>query len=296
MDAALEEWLEREARYVHEALRTADAYVYAEPVDEDYVDAFIQQMERRVEERDFFLWYERTGKDLELEEDPGRRAPESLDEMFCDECGGFQFVVGVKGDAHYCSGCWDDLGLADQEQLTAYADGSEPARYALVGCGSDKQDDPATARDLYTSPYFAKKRRFAEELCGDWWIVSAKHGLLDPNDHVEPYERSIDDVDVAAWLDDVEEQIAADVEPDVSEGATEVWMLVGRRYLDAADRRGRTLRHVLNGLDTTVYYPFGQTEGQQWLDHVVEAGEPAMPFHVFDEGQRSLARYADDDP
>jgi hypothetical protein len=86
--------------------------------DENYVDVFIEQLERCTGERVFFLWYERIGKDLEFEDDLDRRSPESLDEMFCDECGGFQFVVGVKGDAHYCAGCWDDLGLADQEQLT----------------------------------------------------------------------------------------------------------------------------------------------------------------------------------
>jgi hypothetical protein len=50
VDAPLDRWLETEARYVREALRTADAYVYAETVDENYVDAFMQQMERRTEE------------------------------------------------------------------------------------------------------------------------------------------------------------------------------------------------------------------------------------------------------
>jgi hypothetical protein len=51
MDAAFERWLEREARYVREALRTAEAYFYAETVDENYVEAFMQQMECRTEER-----------------------------------------------------------------------------------------------------------------------------------------------------------------------------------------------------------------------------------------------------
>jgi len=73
-------------------------------------------------------------------------------------------------------------------------------------------------------------------------------------------------------------QITADLEPDVTEGRAEMWVLVGRRYLDVYDRRGWTLCHVLNGLYTTVYYPFGQTKGigeqQQWLDRGVVTGEP----------------------
>lgn len=102
-------------------------------------------------------------------------------------------------------------------------------------------------------------------------------------------------MDIAAWLDDIETQISADVEPRSSEGDTEVWVLVGRRYLDATDRRRRTLRHVLTGLDATVYYPFAQTEGigdqQQWLDRVVENGEPAMPYEIDTPGQQTLGRY-----
>lgn len=37
-------------------------------------------------------------------------------------------------------------------------------RYAMIGCGQQKQDTdkPVSAEDLYTSPYFSCKQRYAE--------------------------------------------------------------------------------------------------------------------------------------
>lgn len=51
----------------------------------------------------------------------------------------------------------------------------------LVSCVKTKKDEPATPKDLYTSTYFKKMRSYAEQHHDDWWILSAKHGLLDPN-------------------------------------------------------------------------------------------------------------------
>lgn len=64
---------------------------------------------------------------------------------------------------------------------------------ALVGCGDNKRDKPVEARLLYTSPYFAKKRQWAEG-CDDWRILSAKHNLLNPSTELEPYDLSMDDL------------------------------------------------------------------------------------------------------
>lgn len=62
----------------------------------------------------------------------------------------------------------------------------------LVSCVKSKRDEPAVPKDLYTSPYFRKMRRFAEAEHDDWWILSAKHGLLDPDgDPIEPYEETL---------------------------------------------------------------------------------------------------------
>jgi hypothetical protein len=62
----------------------------------------------------------------------------------------------------------------------------------LVSCVKTKRDEPTTPKNLYTSDYFEKMRAYAEQHHDDWWILSAKHGLLDPDgDPVEPYDETL---------------------------------------------------------------------------------------------------------
>lgn len=58
----------------------------------------------------------------------------------------------------------------------------------LVGCASMKLKRPAQARDLYVSPLFRKASAHAAATCDRWYVLSAKHGLLRPDDVVEPYD------------------------------------------------------------------------------------------------------------
>lgn len=58
----------------------------------------------------------------------------------------------------------------------------------LVGCASTKLRRPAPARDLYTSPLFKKASAHAEAACARWFILSAKHGLVLPDEVLEPYD------------------------------------------------------------------------------------------------------------
>lgn len=81
----------------------------------------------------------------------------------------------------------------------------------LVSCVKTKRDRPAVPKDLYTSSYFRKMRRFAEKEHDDWWILSAKHGLLDPDgDPIDPYEKTLTNARVAErreWAQDVLEEM-----------------------------------------------------------------------------------------
>jgi hypothetical protein len=43
------------------------------------------------------------------------------------------------------------------------------------------------AKDLYCSTWFIKARRWAERHGDDWYILSAKHGLISPDQHIKPY-------------------------------------------------------------------------------------------------------------
>lgn len=61
----------------------------------------------------------------------------------------------------------------------------------LVSCVSRKKKVPAPAKDLYTSVWFRKAKRFVEDRRGKWFILSAKYGLLHPEEVVEPYDSSL---------------------------------------------------------------------------------------------------------
>jgi hypothetical protein len=64
-------------------------------------------------------------------------------------------------------------------------------RIGLVGCVKSKLDRPARARDLYTSPLFLGRRRYVERTCDRWFVLSAKHGLVDPDTVLEPYDQTL---------------------------------------------------------------------------------------------------------
>lgn len=68
-----------------------------------------------------------------------------------------------------------------------------PFDLLLVTCVYEKADGPRQARDLYRSPYFLRLRRYAERHGRPWFIVSAEHGLVRPDEWLAPYERYLPD-------------------------------------------------------------------------------------------------------
>jgi hypothetical protein len=64
-------------------------------------------------------------------------------------------------------------------------------RIGLVGCVKRKGTDPAPAKDLYRSPLFVGRRRYVEHTCEDWFILSAKHRLVRPEQVLAPYDETL---------------------------------------------------------------------------------------------------------
>jgi len=63
----------------------------------------------------------------------------------------------------------------------------------LIQCTYSKREHTAKARYLYgTSNYFVKQRSWAKakssETGGDWYILSAKYGLVEPDNVLTPYD------------------------------------------------------------------------------------------------------------
>ena len=79
-------------------------------------------------------------------------------------------------------------------------------RAILVSCAATKLDRPAPAADLYTSPLFRAARTHAEASGHPWFILSARHGLVEPTTMLEPYDTKLADLtpgERRAWADRV---------------------------------------------------------------------------------------------
>ena len=90
-------------------------------------------------------------------------------------------------------------------------------RLVLVGSSGATTADPAPAALLFASPGFARARDTAVRSGLSWFVLSAKHGLLDPGDVVGPYDVQIGDQSAgyrAAWGEWVVGQLAERVRLD----------------------------------------------------------------------------------
>jgi hypothetical protein len=58
----------------------------------------------------------------------------------------------------------------------------------LVACCKKKLAESAEARSLYISPLFRKASRYCEAQYDAWFILSAKYGLVAPEQIIAPYD------------------------------------------------------------------------------------------------------------
>jgi hypothetical protein len=61
-------------------------------------------------------------------------------------------------------------------------------RVLLLASGGELAETPTTAAELFASPGFARARQVAAASGTPWFVLSAKHGLLDPADVVGPFD------------------------------------------------------------------------------------------------------------
>lgn len=101
-------------------------------------------------------------------------------------------------------------------------------RVALVSCVKSKANSARPAQDLYTSPLFSGMRSYAEQNADNWFILSAKHGLLRPEQVVAPYEKTLKTmrkVERLDWATRVGKELLATLQPDST-----VIFLAGQDY------------------------------------------------------------------
>jgi hypothetical protein len=68
------------------------------------------------------------------------------------------------------------------------ADQAADADLIVIGCVQTKRAVASPAAELFDSPLFAGRRRYALKAGRPWYILSAKYGLLAPDDVIGPYD------------------------------------------------------------------------------------------------------------
>lgn len=132
----------------------------------------------------------------------------------------------------------------DSDQLEGETD-----RVVIAQCTDSKRDEPAPAGDIYDeSAYFRRQREYAQVRGDLWFIQSAKHGLLDPDKEIAPYDKHAKDIDKPeSWAESIADKLQKRVPP----GAV-VEILGGKDYADPLtpelERRGYDVHEPLRGL------------------------------------------------
>jgi hypothetical protein len=99
---------------------------------------------------------------------------------------------------------------------------------ALVSCVKAKRSVSSPARDLYTSALFRAMRRYAEAQADAWFILSAEHGLVHPEQVLDPYERTLNKMTTAerrVWAQRVQQSLLTELP-----APSNVVILAGLRY------------------------------------------------------------------
>ena len=89
-------------------------------------------------------------------------------------------------------------------------------RIGLVGCVKKKVGVPRVAKDLYVSTLFVGRRSYVERSSDEWWVLSAKHGLVHPDDVLLPYDVTLTEADRPArrsWSKQVLSAIDQRIQP-----------------------------------------------------------------------------------
>jgi hypothetical protein len=167
------------------------------------------------------------------------------------------------------SGIWSaDIEAADGAGSDR-AGSERDADVLLLGCVKLKASSPRMAKDLYISDLFGKRRRYADQRGLPWFVLSAEHGLLCPDDLVAPYDVELKAQPVSyrrAWGGWVIERLRRElgdlmgVRLEVHAGDAYAEALV-----DPASAAGASLTRPLRGL----------RQGEQLAWYLAHAGSPS---------------------
>jgi cytoplasmic iron level regulating protein YaaA (DUF328/UPF0246 family) len=104
------------------------------------------------------------------------------------------------------------------------------ARIVLISCVSKKLDHKARAKDIYISTLFRYASKYAQSMRPDKiFILSAKYGLLNPEQQIEPYNQTLNNM-TAAQVKEWSAKVLGDLSKESDLEKDEIIFLAGARY------------------------------------------------------------------
>lgn len=102
-------------------------------------------------------------------------------------------------------------------------------KIGLVACCSKKLNTESLAKDMYISILFKYSMKYLNERCDKIFILSAKYGLLELNDKIATYDKTLNEMNKADrinWSNDVLKKLKSktNLEND------QFIILAGKRY------------------------------------------------------------------
>lgn len=98
----------------------------------------------------------------------------------------------------------------------------------LISCVSQKKTKLGPAKDIYVSQWFKKAARYAGKNADEWYVLSAKYFLVDPNQLIEPYDltlRKMKVEDRKAWAKKIFQMLGSFLAPE-----DRITILAGKLY------------------------------------------------------------------
>jgi len=143
-------------------------------------------------------------------------------------------------------------------------------RVGLISCSKKKLDYAAPAQDLYLGNLFKLSKQWIITRVDEWGILSAQHGLVMPDQVLEPYDLALSDlakVHRERWAEMTKKQIARKWDPNSTIfmkllGANYSWALYGMPmvedpvsyWTEQRRQRGMSGRKAIMGIGVIMKY------------------------------------------
>ena len=173
---------------------------------------------------------------------------------------------------------------------------STAAEIILISCVKTKKPRPTAAKDLYASPLFAKERTYAEQSGAPWFILSAEHGLVAPDEWLAPYERYLPDTSPAyrsawgAWVAARLELLAGPVRGKLIEvHANSAYLAAARPHLEALGAAVADPLHRLTMGERLAWYGAQHPDAQPRSGTAGDAAEAARFAHLLLDASQAVS-------